>query len=377
MMADTVDDEITVDARVKSEPLTYERHAPHSYFRDLALRASRDDSAAAARLMSHDREMRVEVPLREERARRAAAAQGMELRTNPNRVDGQGGFGSPPLWLVDRLATAPRPGRALANLMPSFTLPKGVGEVNVPRLTKGTTVAVTADGAGASDTDVTDAAVTSAVTTLAGQEDMALQALEQSPPGAYLDHAIFTDLAGDYDAKLEAQLANGTGIGGQLLGVLNVPVGTGLANAVTFTDAAPTPTKLAPFAGQAIAQVGDNRLMPPEVWLMRTAREAWVYLADDRKPHPNAPLGPYPIRKSDAIPATLGTGANQDAIISCRPSDMLLLESAQQVRLDLQSLSGEMEARLQLVGYAAALVARYPTGIATITGTGLAVQAGF
>lgn len=367
----------TPDVQVTGEPLTYEPHAPHSYFRDLATRASRDDAAAKERLAAHDREMRVEVPLREERARQAAVEQGIEFRANPNRVDGQGGFASPPLWLVDQFATAPRPGRALAGLIPTFTLPSGVGEVNVPRLTKGTTVAVTADGAGASETDVTDAAVTSTVTTLAGQNDVALQALEQSPPGAYLDHIVFTDLAGDYDAKLEAQLINGTGTGGQLLGVLNVPTGVGLANAITYTDASPTPTRLAPVAGQAIAQVGDNRLMPPEAWLMRTAREAWVYLADDRKPPPDAPLGPYPIRKSDAIPATFGTSTNQDAIVACRPSDMLLLESQQRVRVDLQSLSGILEVRLQLVGYAAALVARYPTGISVIQGSGLVIPAGY
>jgi hypothetical protein len=252
-----------------------------------------------------------------------------------------------------------------------------VGEINVPRLTGGTAVTIAADGAAVADSDITDAAVTSTVVTLAGDQDMVLQALEQSPPGAYLDHAIFLDLGGAYDAKLEAQLVNGTGINGQLLGVLNVPSGPGLANAVTFTDGSPTPTKLAPLAGQAIAQVGNTRQLPPETWLMRTSREAWLYLGDDRRPHPAAALGPYPIAKSDTIPTTLGAGGNQDALIACRPSDMLLLESAQRVRVDMQSLSGTMGVRLQLIGYAAALVARYPTGIATVQGTGLVVQSGY
>ena len=110
---------------------------------------------------------------------------------------------------------------------------------------------------------------------------------------------------------------------------------------------------------------------------MRTAREAWLYLADDRRPHPAAALGPYPIAKSDVIPTTLGAGGNQDALIACRPSDMLLLESAPKVRVDTQSLSGTLGVRLPIVGYAAALVARYPTGIATVQGTGLAGQSGW
>jgi hypothetical protein len=379
MMAGTVEEEST-EVRVVSEPLTYERGAnDRSYFKDLATRATtRDDkSAAARRLDAHAAEMRVEIPAREERAWEAAEAAGVEFRLNPSRADGQGGYASPPLWLVDQVALAPRPGRVLADLIHGFRLPGGVSEVNVPRLTTGTAVQVVADGAAPASADIVDAATTSPVVTLAGDGDTVMQLLEQSPAGAHLDHAIFRDLSGAYDARLEVQLINGTGIGGQLLGLLNVPAGAGLANAVTFTDGTPTPSKLAPFAGQAIAQVGNARLLPPETWLMRTSREAWVYLADDRKAPPDAPLGPYPIRKSDAIPATLGAAGNQDAIIACRPSDMLLLESAPKIRVDQDSLSGTLGVRLQLVGYAAALVARYPTGISTITGSGCVVQPGW
>lgn len=368
------------EIEVVHEPLTYERgNNSVSYFKDFATFATtRDDkSAAAKRLLAHADEMRVEIPAREQRARQTAAAAGIELRVNPNRTDGQGGYASPPLWLLDQAASVPRPGRVLADLIPGFRLPSGVGEVNVPRLTTGTAVQVSADGAAPTNSDITDAAVTSPVVTLVGDGDAVMQLLEQSPAGAHLDHAILRDLSGAYDARLETMLINGSGTGGQLLGILNVPTGAGLANAVTFTEPSPTPTKLAPFAGQAIAQVGNTRLAPPETWLMRTSREAWVYLADDRKVPPDAPLGPYPIRKADAIPATLGATGNQDAIIACRPSDMLLLESAPKIRVDQQSLSGTLGVRLQLVGYAAALVARYPTGISTITGTGLVVQSGY
>jgi hypothetical protein len=35
-----------------------------------------------------------------------------------------------------------------------------------------------------------------------------------------------------------------------------------------------------PALGQAAAAIGDNRYMPPEAWLMRTARWAWVASGD-------------------------------------------------------------------------------------------------
>lgn len=359
---------------ITHEPLTYRQDVRVSYFRDVVL-AAREDAAAQARLDQHASEMRTVLAARDANARAVAATQGIELRANPNRLDGQGGYASGPLWLMDFAATAPRPGRPLAELMPTFTLPAGVSEVNLPRLSTGTQVGVTADGAPVPGRDIVDAAVTSPVVALSGQSDAALQVLEQSPGGAFLDAIIFRDLAADYDLKLEQQLINGTGVGGQLLGVLNVPTGTGLANAITYTDGSPTALEMVPFIGQAAAQVGNTRGLGPEAWLLRTSRRAWVNAA--AWPSPGHWFG-YPPVEDNAIPATLGgSPGTQDAIIACRPSDMLLLESVPRFRVEFESLSGVLEARLQMHGYTAALTARQPTGIATVTGTGMAVQSGW
>jgi HK97 family phage major capsid protein len=386
----------TLDVRIVHEPLTYRRDSRSSYFQDLARRANRNEPAATSRLDAHAAEMGVEIPRREQRARMVAAQQGVEMRTAPSRTDGRGGYFSPPLWLMDELASVPRPGRLLSGLIPDFPLPAGVGEISVPRLTTGTQTQVVVDGAPATDLDITDLAVTSTVVTIAGAQAMSMQILEQSPPGGYLDHALFRDLRESYDGHLERQLITGTGTSGSLLGLLSVPTGPGLASAVTYTDASPTAAKLYPFLGQAVAQLGDARLLPPEVWLMRTAREAWIlfgedaqgmplstpghmaaptveYLFDDRRPAQGAPLGTYPIMRDDAIPVTVG----QDAIVLCRPSDMMLLESEPRTAVDFESMSGVLEVRLQLRAYVAALVARYPTGIATVQGTGLTIAAGW
>lgn len=363
-----------VSVTVTREPLTYEPDAPRSYFHDLVM-ATRGDATASGRVQKHAEELRVILVDRETRARRRAETEGVQLRANPSRLDGQGGYAAPPLWLIDQTASAPRPARALSALMPGFVLPAGAGEVSVPRLTTGAAVGVAQDGAPVPGQDFADAAATSPVVAFAGQSDVPLQLLEQSPPGAYLDAAIFRDLTGDYDFKLERMLANGSGANGEFLGFLNVPAGTGLATTITYTDASPTAAELIPFCGQAAAQLGNKRGLGPETWLLRTSRKAWI--TSSAWPNLGWPLLTYPDAEDNAIPATLGAGTNEDAIAAVRPSDMLLLESVPRVRVDRESLSGTLGVRLQLLGYAAALTARYPTSIATVRGTGLIVQSGF
>ena len=100
------------------------------------------------------------------------------------------------------------------------------------------------------------------------------------------------------------------------------------------------------------------------------------HLLDDNIPTPCAVELGWPVYPDDAIPATLGAGGNQDAIVACRPTDFMLFEAAPRTSVMLDVLSGTLQARIQLHGYAAVLW-RYPTAIATLTGTGLVVQANY
>lgn len=372
------------------EPLTYMRGMARSYFRDLVL-AERGDHGAEERLRRHEQEMRVELPRREQAAR--TTLDGREVRTDPNRTAGQGGYFSPPLWLIDEFAVAPRPGRVLAALMPRLPLPQGVQSVNLPRLVTGTLTAVTADLAAPGGQDFTDAAVTSPVVTIAGQGNVSLQLLEQSPPGPHLDRVVFTDLANDYDAQLEKQLLTGTGTGGEFTGLLSL---SAPATGVTYTSATPTATEMYPYLGQAFSYVSNTRRAAPEAWLMRGGRWAWFATGEDAQKRPldvpgvarriiDNPALPDPIGgiigvpayADEAIPANLGAGTNQDVVVACRPSDMLLLESDPRTSVMFDVVSGTLQARLQLHGYVAALTGRYPSGVATVQGTGTIVPAGF
>jgi len=360
---------------IKSEPLIYRRDQPVSFFRDLALLAANSDSAASVRLAQHATEMRTVLPQREVEREARARAGGVEYRVNPNRTDGTGGHFAPPVWLLDEFAAAPRPGRVLSNLIPGLPLPRGASEVKLPRLTTGTLTGTPADGAAVPSRDIVDAGASQPVTPIAGMSDVSLQLLEQSPPGAHLDFAIFRDLTGSYDAQLETLLINGSGTGTQFAGILNLTTGAGGVSAVTYTDATPAAVELFPFISQAFAQLGDARSLPPETWLMRSARWAWIAEFDTNLLTAEPRLVGRPVALDDAIPATLGAGT-QDAIIAIRPSDSMLLESEQRTEVFFEVFSGTLHARLRLHGNASA-IHRQPTGIATITGTGCAVQSGY
>jgi HK97 family phage major capsid protein len=379
-------------AAVKSEPLTYRRDVRASYFQDLVLKDRMP--GAPERLRRHAQEMEVLAKDRERAARRRLDEGGFEYRVEPNTTQGTGGYFAPPAWLIQLFAPARHAQRVLADLIPaSFPLPRGVQSINVPIIeSSGTQVLPVANNQGQPDQDITAAAGSSNVVTLSGQADVALQLLEQSPPGAHIDWALFKDMTGSYDAQLEGQLMNGAGsASNQLTGVLNVPSQVD----ITFTNATPTGALLYPYLGQAVAQIGDGRLVPPEAWLMRTARWAWITTSEDTAglpfglpspffmgnttdtPDPVGGLIGFPVFLDDAIPATFGAGGNQDQIACLRPSDLIFFEGTPQMSVDLEVLSANLGARLIYRNYAAAITSRFASGIAAIAGTGLVVQSGF
>jgi HK97 family phage major capsid protein len=377
-------------ASVVRESLTYENGGPHSFFRD-SWQAKMGRADAKERIERHGRELAVE--LRAWRAKRENAQRsrgeslGVEYRATPSRTIGQGGSFAPPLYLIQEFATAPCPERVFTDLCETFTLPKGVQSVNIPRITTGTDAQTVTDTTASPGRDLTDALASSKVVTISGTSDVSLQLLEQSGPGlAHLDRVIWRDLTAAYDAELEEQATRGTGTNGQILGLLNIP---GIGE-ITYTDASPTASELYPHLGEVFGNVSDNRKLPPEVWLLRGGRWSALATGEDENKRPLSvpfdvqspatlevnPVGVLlglPVFLSESIPATLGVGGNQDAIIATRPVDSYMWESEPVLDLYKEVLSGTMQARLQLRGYVAAILGRYPTATATLTGTGLVV----
>jgi HK97 family phage major capsid protein len=390
--------------KVRSEPLTYSRARPElSYFLDLARVTALRDVDAAARLQRHQQEMDVELVARNDRREHDAEQEmrslpegsGFERRVNPNRTDGQGGYFVPPLWLIDEYATLARAGRVFANSIRNMTLPSGTDSINVPKIATGTTTAAqTADAAGVSSTDLTDTVATAAVKTIAGQQDIAMQLLEQSPIS--FDEVVLADLLADYNMKLDQQLLVGSNASGQVQGI-NGLSGT---NGITYTQASPTgPLTYAPIA-QGISQVASNRYLPPTAIFMHPRRWFWLAAALDTANRPlvvpvgNGPYNPealqtgmaaegpvgqmlgIPVLIDPNVPVLQGAGT-EDRIYVVRTPDLILWEGNLRSRVLQEVLSGTLQVRVQLYNYFAFMPDRYPKSISVISGTGLIAPSGF
>jgi HK97 family phage major capsid protein len=399
-----------------TEPLTYQRGGQHSYFLDLARQQlGRGDgdgglTASAERLQRHGREMDVEMPAREKRREEQARREirslkdlprgwdgnAFEKRVNPNRTDGQGGYFVPPLWLIDEYAEFLRFGRVAANLCRTMQLPGGTDSINLPKIASGTATAIqTADAVAVQSTDLTDTSVSAPVRTIAGQQDVAIQLLDQSPIA--FDDVIFLDLIEDYNMKWDLQVINGSGASGQVTGILN----TGSINTVTYTDATPTLPEMYPAFAQAASLVAKNRKLPataaimiPSMWYWATAQ-----LDTTNRPlivPPQGALNPagtqtglgeegyvgmlsmgLPAYMDGNIPSNLGAGTNETRIIAARWSDILAWEGIMRTRVLSEVLSGTLQVRFQVYNYCALMANRRPEAISVISGTGLIPAAGY
>jgi HK97 family phage major capsid protein len=397
-------------AVVTREEQVYGKGSRNSYFLDLARAQIRGDADALERLTRHAAELDVEVPKREA-AREARAARQIEemgrlesrdfgnpfeKRTNPNRTDGTGGYFVPPLWLVDEYIPLLRNGRPFANSVRNMDLPSGTDSINIPKVATGTATGVqTADAAAVTSTDLTDSYVTAPVRTIAGQQDVAMQLLDQSPVA--FDEIVFTDLIADYNARVDVQCLSGSGASGQLKGVDNV---SGV-NAITYTQASPTAATTYPVFAQALSQLATNRKRPATAIFLHARRWYWLasLLDSSNRPlvtpfanaaqnpmsiiqgiEPEGPVGQVlgvPIMLDMNIATNVGSGTNQDVIYAARTPDLYLWEGSMRTRTLTEILSGTLQVRFQLYNYLAFMADRYPVATSIVNGTGLVAPSGF
>lgn len=433
---------------VTHESLTYERENGHSYFRDLAVKANangfaaqvEDPGAAVERLSKHADEMRVEMPkIEAERERRAcndvdqaersftgSFIQGvrkrglednpfMEKRVNPNRLDGQGGFFVPPLWLPEFIAYL-RAGRVAADLARRMPLPTGTDSINMPKILTPTEVAPQqADSAPVASKDWTDTAVTANVKTLAGQSDVAIQLLEQSP--YHLDQVIMEDLIADYNRKIDREVLTAPGTNtaslnaGLIKGIYPV-TNWESSNSVTWTEGAPLATAYNMVRGAMASRIATNRFSVQDLHYVEHPRRWYWYStaldgAEGKSGRPlvnsadfgpfnvsalvtggeepaeglvgRVPYGPHGIYIDANVPildkeGTPGAGT-ADVGIAAKWDDLWLFEGALRTRVLNEVLSGTLEIRFQVFNYYAFLV-RYGQSIAIATGTGFAPPTG-
>lgn len=98
---------------------------------------------------------------------------------------------------MDQYIALARAGRAFANLCQNQALPGGTDSINIPKLLTGTATGIqTADNSAVTEVDLTDTSVQAQVQTIAGQQDLAIQLLDQSPIA--FDEVVFRDLVASH-----------------------------------------------------------------------------------------------------------------------------------------------------------------------------------
>lgn len=351
-----------IRAWVGREEPTYRPDGHASFFRDI-ITARQGDTSAAARLERH----RVENIV--------------EKRDVTTADPGAAGF-IPPIYLASAWAELPRAGRPFADACPKMPLPDAGMTLSIPKVQTGVTVASQAsENAAVSETDIDTQTVSVSVRTIAGLNDISVQAMERSFPG--MDQIIFNDLRRAYDAELDRQLLNGTGASGQHLGIRAV---SGV-NTVTYTDASPTTAEALPKLYDAIQKVEANRFSIADTIVMHPRRSAW-FASNLSSTFPLFQLGSLTQASGtqgdgmatslgglrvirDANVGTLLGAGTEDEVYVLSMSDLILMEGGLRADVFPDVGSSTLTVRLRLFAYSAFASARQPTAITVISGTGL------
>jgi HK97 family phage major capsid protein len=261
---------VRASVSIGNEPTTYRKGDPTSpsYFRDLMAASLNlgDSRSATDRLTRSSQETRA-------------------ITT----VDGAGGEFVPPLWMVDEFVQLARAGRVTADLLNKQPLPTGTDSINLPKITTGTSTAEqTTQNNAVSNTDIVTTSVVGNVATIAGQQVVSVQLIEQSPVN--MDAVILGDLAADYAVRLDTFCINNNATGKK--GLLNV----GSTSASTYTDASPTVPEVYPKIADVVQQIAAGRYLPAEAIVMHPRRWGWLQSLADSSGRPLAlaqAVGPF------------------------------------------------------------------------------------
>lgn len=350
---------------VTNEPDLYRDGGEYSFLADLYRQQVTHDSPQAADRLQRHQAHEVE--------RRAA--------TTAN-------FGGliPPQYLLDLYAPLARAGRPFSNAVWRLPLPPEGEVFNIPRITTGTTTGVqAAQGDVVANQDIDDTNLGVSLRTIAGYQEVSRQSLER---GVNIDRIVFGDLAADYAVRLNA--AN-----------IAALLATAGIHAVTYTDASPTLAEIHPKLADAVQRVNGSRFLPATFHLMHPRRWGWMTGQVDTTGRPlvvsSAATNPVgvgeaaqygqvvgilnstglPVITDAGVPTNLGAGTNEDIIVTCRGGDLgdiILWEendgAPRELRFEARKGTSLM-IDLVAYGYSAFTAGRYPTGIATIGGTGL------
>ena len=355
----------------------YTPTGPHSYFRDLWVLAV--DNAMVNRAVASG--MRIErlgdpglphpVHGGVEEARERLGRLWREQRDLTTTATAGGGFvPTAPRYVAEAFSSSVRANAALPFVFPVLDLPEKGMTVGTPRLTTGMdTSPQSSENASNQETDMVEAAITTPVTTIAGQQDMSVQLLDRADP--QFDGAVALELGRSLAADLDVALLTGSGTAPNLRGLDNVSG----AVSVTYTDASPTQAELWPKVAEAASKLATALGRPPTHLLAHPRRLAWLAGWLDSAGAQVSPSFPFDLKLVPVSSITTLTGAstNEDKVyVVCAPElPILVAPPVFETRL-MEPLSGTLTVRVLARQYASTLFARRPEAIAVISGTGLA-----
>lgn len=342
----------------------YRAGGPFSFFADLVHRGLHRDPAATARLNAHVEEVR--------RSGAAAAEISRDIGTAAS------GALVAPAYLTELTAPVARATGLLAAVPFRYLPPEGM-TVKVPRVTAGPEVAPqSAENDGAQETNVATSDLTLSVSTVTGKVDASRQSFDRA--SWMIDGFLYPDLIDSYRSGLGSLMINGTGTSGQPYGILN----TSGITSVTWTDPSPTAAEFLAKVTSAAKQASANRKLPMTAVVMHSRRWYWLCSLLDTAGTLAVPVSTVPpglaspyvgtiagmgVIVDDNIPTTAST--DQDRVIVCRPSDFALAADPEPGFTVAEAAAIETVPIIAR-GYAVFTAARYASGIAVISGTGLA-----
>jgi HK97 family phage major capsid protein len=346
----------------RQESRVYNQHTARqgrSFWRDLVLHKSGDDATgeARARLNEHAQEQRTGLT-----------------------TTGDGSSFSPPVYLEELWIQAAVAAKPFVACIPEYEAPKG-HTINVPQITAPGTVGVQAtELSTVTNTDQTDDFLSTTLTTIAGQQTISRQLLDQSPID--IDSIIFKGLSQSWAAKQDYQALYGTGSSGQYTGIAN------LSGITTIGWPGNTIQNIYTGLTTAIKLHWQNRFLAPDTLLVHPNTWAeWLNKLDTTNGRPlfvPQAQGPFNaagivnnLNTQDVVGSVLGlrvitdpnitSAAGVESSFVFRADDLMFFTSGMRAQVHQDRYADQLAILLSLWSYDG-LIARYPNAIIQLTG---------
>ncbi len=264
-----------------------------------------------------------------------------------------GGYGAlvVPQYLSGRIATSVAGTRPLCD-----HLTEPLPENGMTLITSRVTTAATAEDQNGENTaptadDPASSEETLPVTSVFGAVSVSWQLASRSDPVGF-DRGVVGELSAAVDTLQEARIISGTGSNGQPTGILT----TTAVSTVSVTSTAVADTLLG--VAKAVNASTTARNIAPDTIVMHPRRWAWMLAtAGDYGATISVNRSDLPVVgqvmgldviSSPAIPINLGTSTNEDRIIVCRRSDLVMAEEPLRVQAkrDAASQAAQLNAKI-------------------------------